>query len=81
MPESRGIVATLTTAIDDYAEFPTDELKEAVTAALRALDTDLTENGYQQSERADNAAARIEAEMNEADSTEAEVGEEEADKS
>lgn len=70
-PEStRGIVSTISTAIQDYAEFPTEELRDAVAAALRALDTDLTENGYQQSERAEVAAAAVEEQMNEADAVE-----------
>lgn len=68
MGEARGIVATIKTAIQDYAEFPTEDLHEAVLGALAALDTDLTENGYQQSERAEGAAAKVEETMNDADS-------------
>lgn len=67
MGEQRGIVAVLKTAIQDYAEFPTEDLNEAVIAGLHALDTDLTENGYVQSERAEVAAAKIEEQMNDAD--------------
>lgn len=68
MPEpSPNIVNTLRTAIDDYADFPTDELRSAVIDALAALDSDLTESGYQQSSRADAVAQRVEEQMNEAD--------------
>lgn len=66
-PEQTNIIKSIRTAIDDYAEFPTEDLQEAVLNALGDLDTDLTESGYQQSSRADAAAAAIENAMNEAD--------------
>jgi len=71
MPPS-GIVQSIKTALEDYASFDSDGVETAVLDALKALDADLTENGYQQSTATDAAAVKIEDAMNEADNTEKE---------
>lgn len=74
MPPS-GIVQSIKTALEDYASFDSDEVEAAVLEGLKALDADLTENGYQQSTATDAAAVKIEDAMNAADNAEKDVEE------
>ncbi len=75
MPPS-GIVQSIRTALEDYASFDSDAVNDAVLDGLKALDADLTENGYQQSSATDAAAVKIEDAMNEADNAEKDTDEE-----
>ena len=65
--DGTGIVAAIKTALEDYASFDSEEVSDGVFAALDTLDTDLTEAGYTQSSKADNATAALENAMNDAD--------------